>query len=48
VKGVDWPAVFAATDADVTEWYIVESEADPNTLEKVRGCYAFLKSKGRA
>lgn len=47
VKGVDWPAVFAATEADVTEWYIVESEADPNTLEKIRGCYAFLKSKGR-
>ena len=47
VKGVDWPAVFAATDADVTEWYIVESEADPNTLEKIRGCFEFLKAKGR-
>lgn len=47
VTGVDWPAVFAATDADVTEWYIVESEADPNTLEKVKGCFEFLKSKGR-
>jgi len=48
VKGVDWPAVFAATDADVTEWYIVESEADPNTLDKICGCFEFLKAHGRA
>lgn len=47
-KGVDWDAVFAATDADVTEWYVVESEADPKTLENIRGCVDFLKAKGRA
>jgi len=48
MKGVKWDDVFAAAEADVTEWYIVESEADPNTLEKIRGCINFLKSKGRA
>lgn len=48
-QGVKWDEVFATTDADgVTDWYIVESEADPNTLEKIRGCIDFLKSKGRA
>jgi sugar phosphate isomerase/epimerase len=47
-QGVKWDDVFAAAEADVTEWYIVESEADPNTLEKIRGCIDFLKSKGRA
>ena len=47
-QGVKWDEVFAACEADVTEWYIVESEADPNTLEKIRGCIDFLKSKGRA
>ena len=47
-QGVKWDEVFAAAEADVTEWYIVESEADPNTLEKIRGCIDFLKSKGRA
>ena len=46
--GVKWDDVFVALDADITEWYIVESEADPNTLEKIRGCFEFLKSKGRA
>lgn len=47
-QGVAWDDVFAVAEKDVTEWYIVESEADPNTLDKIRGCYAFLKSKGRA
>ncbi len=46
--GVDWNAVFAAAEADVTEWYIVETEADPKSIENVRGCFEFLKSKGRA
>lgn len=45
---VDWDAVFPALESDVTQWYIVESEADPNTLDRVRGCVDFLKSKGRA
>ncbi len=47
-QGVKWDDVFATAEADVTEWYIVESEADPNTLEKIRGCIDFLKAKGRA
>lgn len=47
-QGVKWDEVFAATDADVTEWYIVESEADASSLENIRGCIDFLKSKGRA
>lgn len=46
--GVDWDAVFAAAEADVTEWYIVESEANPDTLDNIRGCIDFLKAKGRA
>jgi sugar phosphate isomerase/epimerase len=46
--GVKWDEVFALCEADVTEWYIVESEADPKSLENLRGCYEFLKSKGRA
>ena len=47
-QGVKWDDVFATAEADVTELYIVESEADANTLEKIRGCIDFLKSKGRA
>lgn len=46
--GVNWDEVFAVAEADVTEWYIVESEADPKSLENIRGCFEFLKSKGRA
>jgi len=46
--GVKWDEVFAELDKNVTEWYIVESEADPSTLDKIRGCIEFLKSKGRA
>jgi len=48
VKGVDWDALFVAAEKDVLEWYIVESEADPATLEKVRGGFEYLKAKGRA
>jgi sugar phosphate isomerase/epimerase len=46
--GVNWDEVFAVAEADVTEWYIVESEADPKSLENIRGCFEFLKAKGRA
>lgn len=46
--GVKWDDVFVELDRNITEWYIVETEADPNTLEKIRGCIEFLKSKGRA
>ncbi|MCL1920440.1 MAG: sugar phosphate isomerase/epimerase [Kiritimatiellaeota bacterium] len=47
-KGVDWDGVFAFCESDVTEWYIVETEADPKSIENVRGCFEYLKAKGRA
>ena len=47
-KGVDWDAFFVAAEADVTDWYIVESEANPKSIDNIRGCFAFLKAKGRA
>jgi len=47
-KGVDWDAFFAACEADVTDWYVVETEADPKSIENVRACFEFLKAKGRA
>jgi sugar phosphate isomerase/epimerase len=47
-KGVDWDAFFVACEADVTEWYVVETEADPKSIENVRQCFEFLKAKGRA
>jgi sugar phosphate isomerase/epimerase len=47
-KGVDWDAFFAACESDVTDWYIVETEANPKSIENVKGCFEFLKAKGRA
>ena len=47
-KGVDWDGVFKFCESDVTEWYIVETEADPKSIENVCGCFEFLKAKGRA
>ena len=46
-KGVDWDALFPVTDADGVEWYVVECETNPKTLDSVRGSIWFLKSKGR-
>ncbi len=34
--GVNWDGVFKTTDADTTQWYVVESEADPKSLEDIR------------
>ncbi|MDA3924331.1 MAG: sugar phosphate isomerase/epimerase [Kiritimatiellae bacterium] len=48
VKGVDWDALFVAVEKGVLDWYIVESEADPKTLDKIAGGFEFLKAKGRA
>jgi len=46
--GVKWDEVFAETDAqNVTAWYIVESESNASSLDSVRGCFDFLKAKGR-
>ena len=46
-KGVDWDALFPVTDADGVEWYVVECETNPKTLDSVRGSIWFLRSKGR-
>ena len=46
-KGVDWTALYAATDAARVDWYIVECESNPNTLEHVKGSYDFLHAAGR-
>lgn len=47
-KGVNWDALFPVAEKEKgLRWYIVESEADPNTFEKIRGCVNFLKAKGR-
>ena len=46
-KGVDWDKLFVATDADNVQWYVVECETNPKTLESVRGSIWFLRSKGR-
>ena len=46
-KGVDWDALFPVTDADGVEWYVVECETNPKSLDSVRGSIWFLRSKGR-
>ena len=46
--GANWDGAFAACEADITEWYVVEAELRPDTLDDVRGCVAFMKQKGRA
>lgn len=46
-KGVDWPALYAATDAAHIDWYVVECESNPNTLEHVKGSFDFLHAAGR-
>ncbi len=46
--GADWEKAFAACEADVTEWYVVEAEIHPDALDDVRGCISFMKQKGRA
>ena len=46
-KGVDWPALYKATDAEKVDWYIVECESNPNTLEHVKASFDFLRAAGR-
>ena len=46
--GADWEKAFAACEADITEWYVVEAEVRPDTLDDVRGCIDFMKKVGRA
>jgi sugar phosphate isomerase/epimerase len=45
--GADWEKVFAACEADITEWYVVEAELWPDSLDDVRGCIDFMKKSGR-
>ena len=48
-KGLDWDALFAATDANGVEWYVVETESmERKTMVPPKGCIEFLKRKGRA
>lgn len=46
-KGVDWDALFKATDKDGVEWYVVECEEHCNTFDAVVPSFEFLRSKGR-
>jgi sugar phosphate isomerase/epimerase len=46
--GANWDIAFEACEADITEWFVVEAEIRPDTLDDVRGCIAFMKQKGRA
>ena len=46
--GANWDKAFEACEADITEWYVVEAEINPDTLDDVCGCMAFLKQTGRA
>lgn len=47
-KGVDWDKFFPVVEKKNLDWYVVESEANPNTLDRIEGCFKFLASKGRA
>ncbi len=46
-KGVDWPALYKATDALKTKWYIVECESNSNTIDHVKSSFEFLHAAGR-
>jgi sugar phosphate isomerase/epimerase len=48
IDGADWEKAFTACEADITEWYVVEAELQPDTLDDVRGCIDFMKKAGRA
>ena len=45
---VPWDDLFAVTDRDGVEWYVVECERHNDSLDAVRPSFEFLKSKGRA
>ena len=44
---VPWDELFPVTDADGVQWYVVECETNPKSLDSVRGSIWFLRSKGR-
>ena len=46
-KGVDWASLYKATDAVKLDWYIVECESNPNTLEHIQASFEFLHKAGR-
>ena len=44
-KGVDWDALFAATDANGVEWYVIETESmQRKSMIPPTGCIEFLNS----
>ncbi|MDA3926481.1 MAG: sugar phosphate isomerase/epimerase [Kiritimatiellae bacterium] len=45
---VDWKASFEACEANTTEWYVVEAEITPDSLDDVRSSIQFMKKQGRA
>lgn len=46
-KGVDWDALYKATDAVGLDWYVVECESNPNTLDQIKASLEFLRKAGR-
>ena len=46
-KGVDWPALFSVCEKERVQWYVVECESNPNTLEHVKASWDFLHAAGR-
>ncbi len=45
---VNWKAAFEACEANTTEWYVVEAEIKPDSLDDVRSSIQFMKKMGRA
>ena len=44
---VNWDALIPVTEKDGVEWYVVECESNPNTLEHVKASFDFLHAAGR-
>jgi hypothetical protein len=46
-KGVDWPKVSAAADADGVKWWIAECEVHLDSLVPITESFRFLQRLGR-
>ena len=46
-KGVDWPKVSAAADADGVKWWIAECEVSLDSLVPITESFKFLQRLGR-
>lgn len=42
-RGIDWPQMFELTKSNITEWYIVEAEANPADTMKMKHGADFLR-----